>query len=182
MYDSPLVDMGYDISNFEVVDPRFGSMTDMDELIEQCHKRDMKLILDLVINHTSDKHNWFLESKKSKDNEYSDWYIWKKPRYNEKGERRPPNNWGCFFGGSAWEWVAERGEYYLHLFCPEQPDLNWEHPVTRKAIYDSAIEFWLKKGIDGFRVDTVNLYSKDQRFLDAKWARIGRSTRPQLNG
>ena len=168
MYASPLVDMGYDISDFEAVDPRFGTMSDMDELIEQCHSRGMKLILDLVINHTSDQHKWFHESKKSQDNEYADWYIWKRPKYDQNGQRQPPNNWGCFFGGSAWEYIPERDEYYLHLYCPEQPDLNWENPVTRKAVYDSAIEFWLKRGIDGFRVDTVNLYSKDQRYLDAK--------------
>jgi oligo-1,6-glucosidase len=178
MYASPLVDMGYDISDFEAVDPRFGTMSDMDELIEQCHARGMKLILDLVINHTSDQHKWFQESKKSKDNEYADWYIWKKPKYDENGNRKPPNNWGCAFGGGAWEYVPEREEYYLHLFCPEQPDLNWENPVTRKAVYDSAIEFWLKKGIDGFRVDTVNLYSKDQGFRDAEELQNGEEYQP----
>ena len=159
--------MGYDISNYEDVWSKFGTLADMDILIREVHARGMRLILDLVINHTSSEHKWFQESMKSKDNEYSDYYIWLDPKYIE-GKRQPPNNWKSFFGGSAWEYVPERDQYYLHLFVPEQPDLNWENPVTRKAIYKSAIEFWLDKGIDGFRVDTVGLYSKNTAFPDAK--------------
>jgi oligo-1,6-glucosidase len=166
MYDSPQHDMGYDIANYEDVWPKFGTMADMDKLIEKVHALGMRLLLDLVVNHTSDEHKWFQESKKSKDNPYSDWYIWCDPKYDAEGKRQPPNNWTSFFGGSAWEYVPERDQYYLHLFAKQQPDLNWENEVTRRAIYKSAIEFWLDKGIDGFRVDTVNLYSKDITFPD----------------
>lgn len=166
MYDSPQKDYGYDISNYQGIYPPFGTMTDMDNLIEGCHKRGMKLILDLVVNHTSDQHPWFLESKKDKTNPKADWYIWKDAKIVD-GERQPPNNWKSIFGGSAWEWVEERQQYYLHLFVTEQPDLNWEIEVVRRAIYKEAIEFWLDKGIDGFRVDTCTIYSKDIMFPDA---------------
>lgn len=132
----------------------------MENLIKGIHDRGMRIILDLVINHTSDKHKWFEESMKSKDNSKSDWYIWKDPKIGENGVRMEPNNWGSMFGGSAWKYCQSRGQYYLHLFAPGQPDLNWENETTRKAIYDSAMHFWFKKGIDGFRVDTANLYSK----------------------
>ncbi len=130
MYASSLVDMGYDISYFQAVEPRFGNMSDMDELINQCHKRGMKSILDLVINHTSDQHKWFQQSRKNKDNEYTGWHIWKKPKYDEKGKRQPPNNWGCFCGGSAWEYVPERDEYCLHLFCPERTPSHAKRSTT----------------------------------------------------
>lgn len=166
MYDSPQHDMGYDIANYEAVWPKFGTMVDMDKLIEKIHSLGMRLLLDLVVNHTSDEHAWFQESKLSKDNPYSDWYIWRDPKHDAEGKRQPPNNWKSFFGGSAWEYVSERDQYYLHLFLKQQPDLNWENEATRKGIYKSAIEFWLDKGIDGFRVDTVNLYSKDPTFPD----------------
>ncbi|KAK9482063.1 glycoside hydrolase superfamily [Lipomyces starkeyi] len=167
MFDSPQADMGYDIRNYEDVYPPYGTLADMEVLIREVHARGMRLILDLVVNHTSNEHAWFKESKKSKDNDKADWYIWRAPRIVD-GKRQPPNNWRSIFGGSAWEYVPERDEYYLHLFCVEQPDLNWENQTTRLAIYDSAIEFWLKKGIDGFRVDTVNLYSKDTEYPDAE--------------
>lgn len=166
MYDSPQVDMGYDISNYEDVYAPYGTLEDMDRLITECHNRGMKLILDLVINHTSDQHPWFLESQSNKSNKYSDWYIWRDPQVID-GKRHPPNNWRSIFGGSAWEYCRQRDQYYLHLFATEQPDLNWENEETRQGIYKSAIEFWLDKGIDGFRVDTANLYSKDITFPDA---------------
>lgn len=166
MYDSPQIDMGYDISNYEDVYPPYGTLADMDQLIGECHQRGMKLILDLVVNHTSDKHAWFLESRKDKTNKYADWYVWRDPKMIS-GKRHPPNNWRAIFGGSAWEYCEERGQYYLHLFVKEQPDLNWENEATRQGIYKSAIEFWLDKGLDGFRVDTCNLYSKDITFPDA---------------
>lgn len=166
MFDSPQVDMGYDISDYTTVYPKFGTVADMDKLIAEMHSRDMKLILDLVINHTSDQHIWFKESRSSRNNEKADWYIWRKPTY-VNGERRPPNNWRAIFGGSAWEYEPARDEYYLHLFCPEQPDLNWENPVARRAVYKDAIEFWLDRGVDGFRVDAVNMYSKDAEYPDA---------------
>jgi oligo-1,6-glucosidase len=166
MYDSPQKDMGYDISNYEDVYAPYGTLADMDELISKCHASGMKLILDLVINHTSDQHPWFQESRKNKTNPYADWYVWRDPKYVD-GERQPPSNWRSIFGGSAWEYCEERDQYYLHLFVKEQPDLNWELEEVRKGIYKSAIEFWLDKGIDGFRVDTCNLYSKDVEYPDA---------------
>lgn len=168
MYDSPQIDMGYDISNYQAVYPPYGTMNDMDELIHECHERDIKLILDLVINHTSDQHAWFQESKKSKTNSKRDWYIWKPAKYDATtGERRPPNNWRGSLGGSAWTWDEETQEYYLHLFTPQQPDLNWSNDECRRTLYKETIEFWLEKGINGFRVDTVNLYSKPMEFPDA---------------
>ncbi|KAF2665206.1 glycoside hydrolase [Microthyrium microscopicum] len=168
MYDSPQVDMGYDISNYEDVYPPYGTLTDMEALIQGCHERGMKIIGDLVINHTSDQHAWFKESRSSKDNPKRDWYIWRPASYDVNGTRRPPNNWRGNFNGSVWEWDEGTQEYYLHLFCPEQPDLNWENTETRKAIYKSAMEFWLDRGMDGFRVDTVNMYSKDPSYRDAE--------------
>ncbi|KAK0753098.1 alpha-glucosidase [Schizothecium vesticola] len=167
MFDSPQVDMGYDISDYEAVYPPYGTVEDMETLIRACHERDMKVILDLVINHTSDQHRWFQESRSSRDNPKRDWYIWKPPRYAEDGTRMPPTNWRSYFSGGTWEWDEPTGEYYLHLFAKEQPDLNWENEDTRNAIYDSAMRFWLDKGVDGFRVDTVNMYSKGVEFLDA---------------
>lgn len=167
MYDSPQDDMGYDISNYQDIYPKYGTMKDMDQLIDGCHSRGIKLILDLVINHTSSEHEWFKESRSSLDNPKRDWYIWKKPKYDADGKRQPPNNWCSYFSGSAWEWDEKTQEYYLRLFAPTQPDLNWENEECRNAIYDTALKFWFEKGIDGFRIDTAGLYSKDQSFLDA---------------
>lgn len=121
--------MGYDISNYEDMDPQYGTLADMDELIREVHARGMKLLLDLVINHTSDQHAWFQESKRDKTNPKADWYIWQPPKYSAEGERLPPNNWASLFGGSAWTYAPERDEYYLHLFLDSQPDLNWEREV-----------------------------------------------------
>lgn len=166
-YDSPQVDLGYDISDYESVYPPYGTLQDMEDLINGCHARDLKIIVDLVINHTSDLHQWFKESRSSKSNAKRDWYIWRPARYDADGKRRPPNNWRSNFSTDAWTWDEATQEYYLHLFCPEQPDLNWENSETRKAIYASAIEFWLKRGVDGFRVDTVNMYSKPEGLPDA---------------
>lgn len=168
MYDSPQVDMGYDISDYQNVYPPYGTLQDMEELISECHSRGIKLILDLVINHTSDQHAWFKESRKSKDNPKRDWYIWRPAKYDPKtGERRPPNNWRGALNQSAWTWDEATQEYYLHLFTPEQPDLNWSNDECRRTLYKDTIEFWLEKGIKGFRVDTVNLYSKPMDFPDA---------------
>jgi len=185
-YDSPQHDWGYDISNYEGVWPKYGTVKDMDMLIEACHSRGIKLLLDLVANHTSDEHAWFQESKKSRTNDKADFYIWKDPKIVD-GMRHAPNNWKSNFGGPAWEYVAERDQYYLHLCLPQQPDLNWESAGTRKAIYESAIRFWLRKGVDGFRVDIVNHYSKDQNFPDAPIKHPGEEIQPMepeffLNG
>lgn len=177
MYDSPQKDMGYDISNYEDVYPPYGTLSDMDNLIKQCHDLGIKLILDLVINHTSDQHAWFLESRTDRTNPKADWYVWREPKIID-GKRHPPNNWRSIFGGSAWEYCEERDQYYLHLFVKEQPDLNWENEETRRGIYKSAIEFWLDKGIDGFRVDAVNLYSKDITFPDAPVRLAGEEFQP----
>ena len=167
MYDSPQDDMGYDISNYEKVYPKYGTLEDMDNLIEGTHKRGMKLILDLVINHTSTEHDWFKQSRSSKTDPKRDWYIWKPARYDAEGNRHPPNNWVSHFSGSAWAYDETTDEYYLHLFAESQPDLNWENEETRKAIYKSALSFWFEKGIDGFRIDTAGMYSKVQSFSDA---------------
>ncbi|PHH86652.1 hypothetical protein CDD83_9931 [Cordyceps sp. RAO-2017] len=168
MYDSPQVDMGYDISDYEAVYPPYGTVRDMETLIRETHARGMRLMLDLVINHTSDQHAWFKESRSGKDSPKRDWYIWRPAKHSPTGERLPPNNWRCNFGGgSAWQWDEHTGEYYLHLFAAEQPDLNWENPATRQAIYASAMRFWLDRGVDGFRVDTVNMYSKPPGLPDA---------------
>ncbi|PVI07345.1 glycoside hydrolase family 13 protein [Periconia macrospinosa] len=167
MFDSPQIDMGYDVSNYEGVYEPYGTVEDVEKLIEACHKLDMKLILDLVVNHTSDQHAWFKESRSSKDNPKRDWYFWKPARYDKDGNRMPPTNWRSYFAGGTWTWDEHTQEYYLHLYDKTQPDLNWENENCRKAIYDSAMRFWLDKGIDGFRVDTVNKYSKVTQFPDA---------------
>ncbi|CAK7267738.1 hypothetical protein SEPCBS57363_002743 [Sporothrix epigloea] len=167
MFESPQIDMGYDISNYEAVHAPYGTVEDMQALIDACHARGMKILLDLVINHTSSEHAWFKESRSSRDNPKRNWYIWKPPRYAEDGTRLPPTNWRSYFSGSTWEWDEHTQEYYLHLFAKEMPDLNWENEETRHAIYNSAMRFWLEKGVDGFRVDCVNMYSKRLGFLDA---------------
>ncbi|KAK6874639.1 Alpha-glucosidase [Candida tropicalis] len=167
MYKSPMEDMGYDISDYEDINPDFGTLQDMQNLIDGCHERGMKIICDLVINHTSADHEWFKESRSSLDNPKRDWYIWKKPKYDADGNRQPPNNWMSYFSGSAWEYDEPTGEYYLRLFAKGQPDLNWESEECRKAIYNSAVKSWLDKGVDGFRIDVGCLYSKVQTFEDA---------------
>jgi len=162
VYKSPNDDNGYDISDYQAIMDEFGTMEDLEELMEQLHERDIKLIMDLVLNHSSDEHQWFKESCKSKDNPYRDYYIW---RDGKNGG--PPNNWKAFFGGSAWKYDQKTDQYYLHLFSPKQPDLNWENPKLRQEVYD-IINWWLEKGVDGFRLDVINLISKDQRFPDGK--------------
>lgn len=142
-------------------------MADMVALLDEAHSLGLKVILDLVINHTSDEHEWFQESRSSKTSSKRDWYIWKPARYDDKGNRHPPNNWASYFGGSAWEWDEHTQEYYLHLFAKQQPDVNFETEIARKTLYADSMTFWLDLGVDGFRIDTVSLYSKDQSFPDA---------------
>ncbi|KAF1932537.1 glycoside hydrolase family 13 protein [Didymella exigua CBS 183.55] len=166
MFDSPQVDMGYDVSNYENVYAPYGTVQDVEDLIAACHRYDMKLILDLVVNHTSDQHAWFKESRSSKNNPKRNWYFWEPARYDTEGKRTPPTNYRSYFAGGTWSWDEHTEEYYLHLYDKSQPDLNWESEDCRKAIYDSAMRFWLDKGIDGFRVDTVNKYSKVLPFAD----------------
>jgi oligo-1,6-glucosidase len=166
-YDSPQIDMGYDISDYEKVYAPYGTVEDVEGLIDACHKNGMKIILDLVVNHTSDQHAWFRESRSSKTNPKRDWYFWQPARHDDNGNRMPPTNWRSYFAGGTWNWDEHTQEYYLHLYDKSQPDLNWENEDCRRAIYDSAMRFWLDKGIDGFRVDTVNKYSKVLPFTDA---------------
>ncbi len=154
IFESPNDDNGYDISNYQEIMRDFGTMEDFDRLLYEVHKRDMKLILDLVINHTSDEHQWFVEAKKSKDNEFRDWYIWK-----DGVEGKEPNNWASIFEGSAWEYDATTDQYYMHVFSRKQPDLNWENKDMRQAIYN-MVNWWLDKGIDGFRVDAISHIKK----------------------
>lgn len=162
IFSSPNDDNGYDISDYQEIMPEFGTMKDFDELLKGVHDRGMRLILDLVANHCSDEHRWFEEAKKSKDNQYRDYFHWLKP----SDDGGPPNNWKSFFGGSAWELDEVSGEYYLHLFTKKQPDLNWENPKVREEIY-SAMRFWLDKGVDGFRMDVIPLISKPEGYPDA---------------
>ncbi|MDO5348947.1 MAG: alpha-glucosidase [Lachnospiraceae bacterium] len=161
VFDSPQDDNGYDIRDYRSIYAGFGSNEDMEELIQKAHERKIKVVLDLVANHTSDEHVWFVESRKSKDNPYSDYYIWKDP----KADGGEPNNWGSCFCGSAWEYCQERGQYFLHFYSKRQPDLNWENPKVRQEIYD-LMKFWMEKGADGWRMDVIASISKDQNYPD----------------
>ncbi|KAJ9156378.1 Glycoside hydrolase family 13 protein [Pleurostoma richardsiae] len=167
MFESPQKDMGYDISDYQKVYARYGTVEDVNTLVEACHSRSMKLILDLVVNHTASEHPWFKESRSSKNNPKRDWYIWKPARYDSNGNRIPPTNWRGYFAGPTWTWDEHTQEYYLHLYDSSQPDLNWESEECREAIYENAMRFWLDRGVDGFRIDTVNKYSKRTDFPDA---------------
>lgn len=160
IYQSPNDDNGYDISDYRDIMTEFGTIADFDALLAGVHARGMKLIMDLVVNHSSDEHYWFKESRKSKDNPYRDYYIWRKPVNGQ-----PPSDWESFFGGSAWEWDETTQEYYLHLFTKKQPDLNWENPKLRQEVYD-IVRFWLDKGVDGFRMDVIPMISKRLDFPD----------------
>ncbi|WP_053218424.1 glycoside hydrolase family 13 protein [Virgibacillus senegalensis] len=161
VYDSPNDDNGYDIRDYHKIMEEFGSMEDFEELLNEMHKRELKLVMDLVVNHTSDEHAWFVESRSSKSNPKRDYYIWKPGK-----DGREPNNWGSAFSGSAWQYDEKTDEYYLHLFSKKQPDLNWENPDLREDIYQ-MMRWWLDKGVDGFRMDVINFLSKDQRFPDS---------------
>jgi oligo-1,6-glucosidase len=160
--------MGYDIADYEDIDPSYGTLADVDNLIAEIKKRGMKLVMDLVVNHTSEEHAWFLDSRSSKTSSKRDWYIWKPARYDADGNRQPPNNWALILGeaNSAWTWDETTQEYYLSLFTPEQPDLNWENPAVREAVHN-ILRFWLDRGASGFRMDVINLISKHQDFPDA---------------
>jgi len=161
-FTSPDRDYGYDVADYCDIDPRYGTLKDFDRLLEEAHQRKIRVMLDLVVNHTSDHHPWFLESRSSRDNPKRDWYIWKDGR--GKGNR-PPNNWRNNFFGRAWTFDPKTSQYYLHSFLKEQPDLNWENPAVREAVGD-VIRFWLNRGVDGFRLDVAHIYCKDQQFRD----------------
>jgi alpha-glucosidase len=166
-YPSPMADFGYDVADYCDVDAIFGNLEDMKELIEEAHKKDIKIMVDLVPNHSSDEHEWFRQSRQSREDKYSDWYIWKDPKgHDRKGHPIPPNNWlDVLTGGPAWEWEPARQQFYLHSFDVKQPDLNWANPEVRDAI-KSAMRFWLDVGVDGFRVDAVHFMAKDPLFRD----------------
>lgn len=156
VYDSPQKDNGYDVADYKAIWPQFGTMDDMDELIAEADRRGIKIVMDLVFNHTSDECAWFVESRSSRDNAKADWYIWrdgKTPGSPDEGGV-PPNNWGSIFGGSAWTWDDRRGQWYLHTFGSFQPDLNWENADVRAALYDIA-NYWIDKGVGGFRIDAI---------------------------
>ena len=161
VYKSPNDDNGYDVSNYQDIMDEFGTLADWEEMLAEMHKRDIKLMMDLVVNHTSDEHPWFMESRKSKDNPYRDFYIWRPGR-----DGHEPNNWRSHFSGSAWQYDEITDEYYLHLFTKKQPDLNWENPKVREEVY-KMMDWWLQKGVDGFRMDVINMISKVPGLPDA---------------
>jgi len=158
---SPMADFGYDVSDYCDVDPIFGTLDDFDRLVEEAHRRGIKIIIDFVPNHTSDQHSWFIESRSSHDNPKRNWYIWRDP----KPDGSPPNNWGSFFGGPAWTLDEPTGQYYMHQFVKEQPELNWRNPEVRQAMLD-VLRFWLEHGVDGFRIDVIHLMIKDADLRD----------------
>lgn len=176
VYQSPNDDNGYDISDYQQIMDEFGTMEDWEQLLEGLHQRGMKLIMDLVVNHSSDEHHWFAESRKSTDNQYRDYYIWRPGK-----DGREPNDWASFFSGSAWQKDEATDEYYLHLFSSKQPDLNWENETVREEIY-RMMTWWLDKGIDGFRMDVINLISKNPELPDAHTPDPGIGTMPPDEG
>ncbi|MGW8323474.1 MAG: alpha-amylase family glycosyl hydrolase, partial [Thermodesulfobacteriota bacterium] len=161
IYPSPMKDFGYDISDYCAIDPVFGDQAVFDRLVEEAHKRGIRIIMDMVFNHTSDQHPWFADSRSSRSSPYRDWYIWRDPKPGGK----PPTNWLSTFAGSGWEWDQATAQFYYHSFFREQPDVNWWNPDLRKAIY-GAMRFWLDRGVDGFRLDVVHFYGKDMQFRD----------------
>ncbi|SHH13718.1 alpha-glucosidase [Marivita hallyeonensis] len=160
-FTSPMKDFGYDVSNYCDVDPMFGSLADFDHLVQIAHQHGMRVMIDLVLSHTSDQHPWFKESRSSRDNARANWYVWADP----KPDGTPPNNWLSIFGGSAWQWDGRREQYYLHNFLTSQPDLNFHEPAVQDALLDVA-RFWLDRGVDGFRLDTINFYVHDKELRD----------------
>ena len=167
IYESPQHDMGYDVSNYRAIHEPYGNLSDVQTLIQELHSRNMRLLMDLVVNHTSDKHEWFKQSRRSRNDPKRDWYFWRDPKYDESGQRREPNNWKSIFGGSAWHYDELTEQYYLALFLPSQPDLNWANSDMREATYDD-MRFWLDRGVDGFRIDSMNLMSKHPDLPDGK--------------
>jgi alpha-glucosidase len=160
VYPSPMKDFGYDVADYCDIDARFGTLADFDDLLHEAHRRGIRVLMDLVLNHTSDQHPWFKESRSSRTSRKRDWYIWADPKQGS-----PPSNWRAVFGGSAWEWDAQTQQYYLHSFLKEQPDLNWRNPEVRQAMFDIA-RFWLDRGVDGFRLDAINWIGKDPNWTN----------------
>jgi len=169
-FPSPQVDFGYDVSDYENIDPMYGTLADFDYLASEAKKRNIHIILDFVVNHTSDQHKWFLESKSSRDNPYRDWYIWR----DGKGPGQPPNNWVSIFGGSAWKFDPKTDQWYYHMFYPEQPDLNWRNPAVKDAMFD-VTRWWYKRGVSGFRLDAVDTLFEDPNLTDNPVERPGKN-------
>ncbi|KAF2757586.1 putative alpha-amylase [Pseudovirgaria hyperparasitica] len=167
VYTSPQKDMGYDISDYRSIHAPYGTVEDMQTLINVLHDNQMRLLMDLVVNHTSDQHDWFKQSRSSRESEKRGWYFWRDAKIDTNGNRKEPNNWRSIFGGSAWHWDETTQQYYLALFLPSQPDLNWSNPEMRRATYDD-MRFWLDRGVDGFRIDSMNLMSKHPDLPDGK--------------
>ena len=169
VYRSPMDDNGYDISDYQDIDPLFGTLADLDELVAGLHARGMKLVMDLVVNHTSDEHPWFVESRSSRDNPKRDWYWWRdaRPGLTPGTPGAEPTNWESHFSGPTWTWDETTGQYYLHIFSRKQPDLNWENPEVRQAVY-AMMRWWLDRGVDGFRMDVINMISKDLSLPDTQ--------------
>ncbi|KAI8682515.1 hypothetical protein LRP88_05516 [Fusarium phalaenopsidis] len=177
IFKSPQHDMGYDVSDYRDIHRPYGTVEDVEALIRGCHERGIKVLLDLVVNHTSHEHEWFRESRSSRTSPKRDWYFWRDPKFDSDGTRQPPNNWASIFGGSAWTWDEQTGQYYLSLFLPEQPDLNWANEEMRRATY-ADMQFWLEKGADGFRIDSMNLMSKHPDLPDAPITRPASEFQP----
>ena len=167
VFASPQVDNGYDISDYQAIDPMYGSLEDMRALIAAGKERGVGIMLDLVLNHSSDQHRWFREARKSRDNPFHDYYVWR-----DGAEDRPPNDMRACFGGSAWTWVPQVGQYYFHQFAPQQPDLNWENPRVRREIYDMIL-WWMDQGVEGFRLDVIDQIAKEpDRFITGNGPRL----------
>jgi alpha-glucosidase len=179
IYESPQVDFGYDISNYYHIDPRYGTMADFDRLVREARKHHIGVIMDLVLNHTSDKHPWFLESESSRTNPKRDWYIWRNGRKGPNGKLLPPNNWQSDFGGSAWQYDPKTRQFYYHKFYIQQPDLNWNNPQVRKAMYDVA-RFWIRHGVAGFRLDAITTLFEDPELRNEKPI-LGPDGKPQID-
>src|SRR5271170_5780053 len=165
MYPSPGVDYGYDISDYTAIDPEYGTMADFDHMVAEAKARGIRVIMDYVINHTSDQNAWFKESRSSRDNPKRDWYIWRDGKVGPDGKMQPPNNWQSWFGHSAWTWDETTKQYYYHYFYVQQPDLNWRNLEVRKAMYD-VLRFWMRHGVDGFRIDAVSRLFEDPELRD----------------
>ena len=165
MYPSPQVDFGYDISDYENVDPQYGTLKDFDRLVAEAKKRNIRVILDMVLNHTSDKHKWFIESASSRTNKKRNWYVWNDGKPGPDGKPVPPNNWVSLFGGSAWEWMPRTKSFYYHRFYKQQPDLNWRNPEVEKAMF-GAMQFWLNRGVAGYRLDAIPTLFEDTQLRD----------------
>ena len=178
IYPSPQVDFGYDISDYDSIDPTYGTLADFNRLVTEARKRNIGVIMDLVLNHTSDKHPWFLESRSSRMNPKRDWYVWRNGRM-VNGKREPPNNWESLFGHSAWQWDAKTGQYYYHRFYIQQPDLNWTNPQVRNAMYDVA-RLWIERGVAGFRLDAITSLFEDPSYRDEAYV-PGPDGKPLIN-